>query len=276
MTGDVDVARLTPGESVPFDDRGLAYGDGLFETVLVRDGEPLLWAEHLARLARGAETLGIPMPDRATLDALPARAGEGLAVLKLMLTRGSGGRGYLAPDDPAPRLRWQVAPFAPAESRWKEGVRVRHCRLRLGIQPALAGLKHLNRLENVLARAEWSDPEVAEGLLGDAEGRLVEATCMNLFWWQDGAWLTPRLDRCGVAGTLRAALLASGVVREADVPAETLAAAEAVCLANSVQGLWPVVRLDATDGRCLARWDIDDRHRALQAEAHASLGYPHD
>ncbi len=269
--GDPDVARLTPGEGVPFDDRGLAYGDGLFETVLVPRA-----AVHLARLARGAETLDIPLPARATLEALPARAGEGLAVLKLMLTRGSGGRGYLAPAEPEPRLRWQVSPFAPAEASWRDGVRVRHCRLRLGIQPALAGLKHLNRLENVLARAEWSDPEIAEGLLSDAEGRLVEATCMNLFWWQDGAWHTPRLDRCGVAGTLRAALLEGGTIHETDAPPETLATAEAVCLGNSVQGLWPVTRLDDADGRRLARWDIDARHRALQAEAHARLGYPHD
>ncbi|WP_369335787.1 aminodeoxychorismate lyase [Halomonas sp. ND22Bw] len=273
--GEGDAERLTP-EGVPFDDRGLAYGDGLFETVLVRDGEPLLWAEHLGRLARGAETLGIPLPDRAALDALPARAGEGLAVLKLMLTRGSGGRGYLAPAEPEPRLRWQAVPFAPARARWRDGVRVRHCRLRLGIQPALAGLKHLNRLENVLARAEWSDPEIAEGLLGDAEGRLVEATCMNLFWWQDDAWYTPRLDRCGVAGTLRQALLADGVIHEGDTTPEALATAEAVCLANSVQGLWPVTRLDDADGRRQARWYIGDRHRALQAEAHARLGYPHD
>ncbi|WP_136248626.1 aminodeoxychorismate lyase [Halomonas borealis] len=263
-----------PGQDMPFDDRGLAYGDGLFETVLVRDGEPLLWDEHLARLARGALALGIPMPPRATLEALPARAGPGLAVLKLVLTRGSGGRGYLAPEAPAPRLRWQTAPFAPLASRWTQGVRVRHCRLRLGIQPALAGLKHLNRLENVLARAEWSDPEVAEGVLADAEGRLVEATCMNLFWWQDGAWQTPRLARCGVAGTLREALLADGRVRETEAWPEALEGAEAVCLGNSLQGLWPVVRLDAADGGCLARWAVNDRHRSLQAEAHARLGYP--
>nr|WP_183389775.1 aminodeoxychorismate lyase [Halomonas organivorans] len=265
---------MSPGEGVPFDDRGLAYGDGLFETVLVRDGEPLLWDEHMARLARGAAVLGIPMPTRATLEALPARAGKGLAVLKLMLTRGSGGRGYLAPEAPEPRLRWQAAPFAPNEARWRQGVAVRHCRLRLGIQPVLAGLKHLNRLENVLARAEWSDPEIAEGLLCDVEGRLVEATCMNLFWWRGGAWHTPSLERCGVAGTLREALLARLDIRVVAAEPGALADAEAVCLANSVQGLWPVVRLDDAEGRCLSRWAVNDRHRALQAEAHALLGHP--
>ncbi|MDR5868249.1 aminodeoxychorismate lyase [Halomonas koreensis] len=261
---------------MPFDDRGLAYGDGLFETVLVRDGVPCLWDEHLARLARGAAALGIPMPSREILEALPPRAGDGLAVLKLVLTRGSGGRGYLPPAPAEPRLRWRAAPFAPAAERWREGVRVRHCRLRLGVQPALAGLKHLNRLENVLARAEWSAPDIAEGVLCDAEGRLVEATCMNLFWWRDGAWWTPRLDRCGVAGTLREALLARGEIRETAAGPEALDAAEAICLGNSVQGLWPVVRLDDAEGRPRGRWPIGARHRMLQARAHDLLGYPVD
>ncbi|XKE46781.1 aminodeoxychorismate lyase [Halomonas organivorans] len=274
-TGDHSLARgLTPGEGVPFDDRGLAYGDGLFETVLVRDGVPQLWERHLGRLARGAAALGIPLPERGRLDALPARAGEGLAVLKLVLTRGSGGRGYLAPEAPEPRLRWQVLPFSPVPARWWQGVAVRHCRLRLAVQPALAGLKHLNRLENVLARGEWRDPEVAEGLLCDAEGRLVEATCMNVFWWSDGGWQTPRLEGCGVAGTLREALLARGGIREVTAGPEVLERVEALCLGNSVQGIWPVTRLDDTEGRPLARWTPTERHRTLQAEAHGLLGYP--
>ncbi|MDN3555674.1 aminodeoxychorismate lyase [Halomonas maura] len=266
-------AQPVPAEGVPLDDRGLAYGDGLFETVLVRDGVPLLWEQHLARLARGGVALGIALPARATLDALPARAGKGLRVLKLVLTRGSGGRGYQPPEAPTPRLRWQAAPFSPSPSRW-QGVRVRHCALSLAIQPRLAGLKHLNRLENVLARAEWTDPGIAEGLLSDAEGRVVEATCMNLFWWREGRWETPRLERCGVAGTLREALLARLAIREVDARPEVLASSEAVCLANSVQGVWPLTRLEDAEGRPLARWSPGVRHRALQAEAHGLLGYP--
>ncbi|WP_445003186.1 aminodeoxychorismate lyase [Halomonas mongoliensis] len=258
----------------PLDDRGAAYGDGLFETILVRDRRPLLWDEHLARLARGCHVLGIPMPAEHELAAPLAEAGEGLAVLKLTLTRGSGGRGYRPPTDPAPRLRWQLSPFAPQESRWEEGVRIRHCRLRLGIQPLLAGLKHLNRLENVLARAEWSDDAIAEGLLCDGEGRLVEATAMNLFWQREGRLETPRLARCGVAGTLREALRERLAIAEVDVGPEALLAAEAVWLANSVQGAWPVVRLDAVDGRPIGRWSLGPAHRDFQAEAQRLLGYP--
>ncbi|MGR4068830.1 aminodeoxychorismate lyase [Halomonas sp. LR3S48] len=261
---------------VPVDDRGLAYGDGLFETILVRDGEPLLWPQHMARLAKGCRTLGIPMPASAELDGLPVLAGAGLKVLKLILTRGSGGRGYLPPHSARPRLRWQVSDFSPQAKRWEAGVRVRHCHLRLGIQPLLAGLKHLNRLENVLARREWDDPDVAEGLLCDSQGSLIEATCMNVFWQRRGRLETPRLDGCGVAGTLRGVLMERLPITEVTTGPEVLVDAEAVWLGNSVQGLWPVIRLDDADG-VLQRWQtMDDVHRSLQREAHELLGYPTD
>ncbi|MGR2738833.1 aminodeoxychorismate lyase [Billgrantia sp. Q4P2] len=259
---------------VPVDDRGLAYGDGLFETVLVRDGAPLLWPQHMARLARGCRVLGIPMPASAELDGLPALGGAGLKVLKLVLTRGSGGRGYLPPLAAEPRLLWQLSDFMPQARRWEAGVRVRHCELRLGIQPLLAGLKHLNRLENVLARSEWDDPKVAEGLLCDSQGSLIEATCMNLFWQRQGRLETPRLDGCGVAGTLRAALMERLPIMEVTMGPEVLVDAEAVWLGNSIQGLWPIVRLDAADGILQRRWTLGALHRRLQHEAHELLGYP--
>ncbi len=258
----------------PLDDRGVAYGDGLFETVLLRNGRPLLWDEHLSRLVRGCHVLGIPMPAEHELAAPLAEAGSGLEVLKLMLTRGSGGRGYRPPVSPAPRLRWQLAAFAPAEARWRQGVRVRHCRLRLGLQPVLAGLKHLNRIENVLARAEWDDEDIAEGLLCDSDGRLVEATAMNLFWRRAGRLETPRLDRCGVAGALRAALMERMEIHEVDIHPDEFEAAEAVWLGNSVQGVWPVVRLDDGAGIERRRWSLSPLHRTFQAEAHRLLDYP--
>lgn len=261
-------------KKVPLDDRGLAYGDGLFETVLVRDGWPLLWSQHKARLWRGCQVLGIAVPDEAQLDALAEHAGPGLKLLKLVVTRGSGGRGYAVPTPPVPRLLWQLTDFMPRPQHWAKGVRVRQCRLRLGIQPALAGLKHLNRLENVLARNEWNDPEIAEGLLCDNRGNLVEATSMNLFWYRQGGWETPRLDNCGVAGTLRAALIERLSIKEVMLGPEVLGEAESVWLGNSVQGLWPVVRLDDSEGIRQRSWVLKASQRTLQREAHALLGYP--
>ncbi|WP_240454133.1 aminodeoxychorismate lyase [Halomonas sp. NO4] len=259
---------------LPLDDRGLAYGDGLFETVLLRDGRPQLWDAHLARLARGCHVLGIPLPAEHDLAAPLAEAPTGLAVLKLVVTRGSGGRGYRPPAVPEPRLAWQVTAFAPDRDAWRDGVRVRHCRLRLGLQPRLAGLKHLGRLENVLARAEWDDPAIAEGLLCDSDGVLVEATAMNLFWQRGGRLETPRLDRCGVAGTLRDALGERLAIAEVAAGPDVLCEAEAAWVGNSVQGLWPLTRLDDSDGRTLMTWRLGEAHRALQGEAQALLGYP--
>ncbi|MCP1315574.1 MULTISPECIES: aminodeoxychorismate lyase [unclassified Halomonas] len=263
-----------PGASVPADDRGLAYGDGLFETVLMRAGQPLLWSYHRARLAEGCRRLGIPMPDTAALDAELARPGAAaLEVLKLIVTRGSGGQGYRVPNAPAPRLLASRRAFEPCRARWQEGVCVRVCDLRLGHQPRLAGIKHLNRLENVLARQEWCDPGIAEGLLADADGLLVEATSMNVFWRAKGRLWTPPVTRCGVAGTLRAALLDAGAVAEAELSLEALVEVDALWVANSVQGVWPVHTLLDPRGETLATWAHAD-HDTLQRQGHRLLGYP--
>ncbi|MDQ7727515.1 aminodeoxychorismate lyase [Halomonas sp. SpR8] len=258
--------------SVPFDDRGLAYGDGLFETVLLRDGAPVLWRYHMARLNEGCHRLGIPLLCQEALDATcqgdPSAEFE---VLKLILTRGSGGRGYAQPDQLAPCLLSRRAPFQPSVERWQQGVTVRLCDLRLARQPRLAGIKHLNRLENVLARQEWRDTSIAEGVLADSEGLVVEATSMNVFWQQAGEILTPPLDQCGVAGTLRAALLEQGGVAQATLTLHQLADVERLWVANSVQGVWPVTTLLAADGSLLRRWPLRQPD-PFQRLAHQLMG----
>ncbi|MBZ9568683.1 aminodeoxychorismate lyase [Modicisalibacter tunisiensis] len=262
-------------DGVPFDDRGLAYGDGVFETVLVRDGRPLLWDAHVARLRRGCERLGIPCPEHDLPAALPGRAGSGLAVLKLIVTRGSGGRGYLPPVEPQPRYRWRVTPFAPRETAWREGVTIRLCDLRLARQPALAGIKHLNRLENVMARREWDDPAIAEGVLLDTEGHVVETTSMNLFWHRAGRWETPALDACGVAGTLREGLRERLPIAVVTAGVDALMQADSLWVGNSVQGLWPVRRLLDARGVERQAWPVPSTSaRILQDAAHELLGYP--
>lgn len=259
--------------ALPIDDRGFAYGDGLFETVLVRDGLPLLWDYHMARLAHGIERLSLPSPDFDAFRALPAQCGPGLHVLKLVVTRGSGGRGYRRPESAELRWRWTSSPFQPASSRWFDGITVRCCELRLGSQPRLAGIKHLARLENVLARQEWQDDAIAEGLLCDGQGALIEATAMNLIWRRNGCFETPLLDRCGVRGTLLSALdetLELHWVREG---VDALLEADAVWLINSVQGVWPLRRLEDAAGQCLRQWQPEP-DCLLRRSAHDWLGYP--
>jgi 4-amino-4-deoxychorismate lyase len=243
-------------------DRGLAYGDGLFETIRVHEGEPVWWPAHLARLAQGAARLGIAAPAgdwlRAEVDALLAGQG-GVGVLKLVLTRGVGGRGYRAADDLAPTLVLSRHPLPPAA----DGPLVlRWCRLRMALQPALAGLKHLNRLEQVLARAEWRDEAIHEGLLLDAAGRVACATAANVFARIDGRWLTPKVDECGVAGVARAWVLAnvSGAA-EATLRPEDLRRADSLFLCNAVRGILPVGRLE--DHAWAPHPALDDLRRQL-------------
>lgn len=249
-----DPAALVDGEprdSVPVADRGLNYGDGLFETIAVVDGRPCLWDRHLGRLAAGCRRLQLPMPETTRLNSEAARLADGhsLAVLKLLVTRGDGGRGYRAPRPAIGRrilIRSRWPDFPPA---WRDGgVRVRWCDTRLGHQPALAGLKHLNRLEQVLARGEWDDPDIPEGLMLDPEGWVIEATQSNLFVWQDHRLLTPPLDRCGVAGVMRGLGLevarSLGVpVVEARLTVGDVQRASAVYLTSSLIGVWRVAEL---------------------------------
>ena len=233
-------------------DRGLYYGDGLFETIAVTARGPRLLDRHMSRLRCGAAVLGISLPDEALLrhEIAVAAATPGAAVVKLIVTRGVGGRGYRSTSGMV-ATRWLaafVAPEYPVRLRI-DGVGVRVCRIRLAEQPALAGLKTLNRLEQVLARNEWLEPEPWEGLMLDAQDRLVCGTMSNIFCVLDGVWSTPDLRRCGVAGTVRAALLAAaeeaGIrYRVADLRLADLYGASEVFLTNAIAGVVPVNRVD--------------------------------
>lgn len=255
-----------PAEALSLRDRGLAYGDGLFETIAVRAGRPRLLARHLARLEEGARRLFLPVPlalVEQELLAFAAQLGEGVA--KLMLTRGEGLRGYAAPADAQVRriLIGSPAPAYPA-GNFDEGIALFPCATRLAEQPLLAGLKHLNRLEQVLARSEWNDPAFAEGLMRDQGGRVVEGVFSNLFLVRDGQLITPELSRCGVAGVMRAELLEWAVGRGIptairDVAYAELLQADEVFLCNSLYGVWPVRRLEAH------AWPVGAITRKLQA-----------
>jgi len=238
FSGAREVQAVSPG------DRGLAYGDGLFETMRVHRGALPWWDAHWARLALGAARLDIRLPDagqvREAAEALFANGDSG--VLKLLLTRGAGSRGY-APD-PAHAPTWIVSrhPLPPEPGA---GLVLRWCDTRLARQPALAGIKHCNRLEHVLARAECDRAGVDDGLLRDCDGQVVSATAGNVFVLHDDAWVTPPLERCGVAGTCRAALLEPLRARVEPLPPGAVESADAVFLCNAVRGILPVARLGA-------------------------------
>jgi 4-amino-4-deoxychorismate lyase len=268
-------------DCVDTSDRGLLYGDGLFETLAVRNGRVSSWPRHMSRLQAGCQRLGMPAVDTSKLaqEADELLAGTGQAVLKVIVTRGSGGRGYRIPEKMAPRRILQLHPwpeFPPAAA--EAGVTARLCSTRLCHNPLLAGIKHLNRLEQVLARREWNDPQTGEGLLLDADGCLVEGTMSNLFLARQQVLLTPDLRGCGVAGIMRSIILdlaerLSLPVRIGALDMDDLQNADEVFLCNSLIGIWPVI---AVDGRVYRKGEITMRmQQLLQAgEDNGSAWYP--
>ena len=238
--------------TVPADDRGLAYGDGVFRTLRVAAGVPVAWSAHMARLAHDCDRLhlAMPEPDRLIADAAQLFAGQTHGILKIMVTRGSAGRGY-APDTASPPRRIVSAHPLPAHARGP-GVplRLARCGVTLAVQPQLAGVKHLNRLEQVLARAECDRQGVADSLMCDAAGFVVSTTMRNLLFRDgDGRWYTPRLTRAGIIGAtrerLRAGLAQAGVTLiDTDITPATLGAFEAAIACNSVGGAVAVTHID--------------------------------
>lgn len=251
-------------ESVSALDRGLAFGDGIFRTLAVRAGKPLNWRWHARRLAADCRALELAAPAEALLLDEIGRVAPADAVVKLTVTRGVGTRGYAIAPGRATRIVAAFPAPAPDADAMARGVRVHRCALVLSEQPRLAGVKSLNRLENVLARGEWSDPGIAEGLLGDARGNVIEGVASNVFVVREGRAATPRLERCGVIGAqrerVRELLAAEGVaVEERDIAWSELEAAGEVFLTNSLAGVRPVAALGER------RWDPGPVTRRAQA-----------
>ncbi len=237
------------GATVSALDRGLSYGDGVFRTVRVDAGQPIWWPDHLEKLREDCARLGLDAPDAGLWQADLSRLGPlpAQGVLRLTVTRGEGPRGY-GPPRPQNCARILACWAADAPRYPVHGLDLRVCDLRLGRQPLLAGVKHLNRLENVLARSEWNDPDIHEAVLLDTAGRVVSGVMSNLFVWRGQRLRTPRLDQCGVAGVARKRLMARAAregiaVEEADFPLSELLDAEEVMLTNSLIGLRRVARL---------------------------------
>lgn len=232
-------------------DRGFAYGDGVFRTIRVSEAIPVDWDRHYRKLHGDCAALGIdcPVPDLFLADIERLCNQDADVVIKIVVTRGESARGYAFPLSVQPNriLIKSVLPAYPPQY-FSEGVRLHLCQLRLALQPRLAGIKHLNRLENVLARSEWSDPHIADGLLLDMAGNVIECTMSNLFVRTGNRLATPDLSQCGVAGVTREHILESAPQLGCQATVGTfglneLLQADEVIICNSLYGVWQVRHL---------------------------------
>ena len=241
-------------DSIPIDDRAIHYGDGLFETIAIRDGEPRLWSLHLNRLREGCDRLGIGLPAEEFLyDGIIAALHEATvessyALAKLIITAGSAPRGYERPERPRRRVLTGVFNAQPQpQAYYRSGVETIRCRTTIAAQPALAGIKTLGRLEQVLARNEWRNSNVFEGLMCNADGLLICGTISNVFVVHDQLISTPVLDQSGVAGIMRQHVLntlradGSGIT-EKNIAWDDAGSADEVFLTNSQFGVMPIRR----------------------------------
>jgi 4-amino-4-deoxychorismate lyase len=242
----------SPDQLVSPFDRGVHFGDGLFETIACVRGKPRFLPFHLERLRLGCQRLGMDAGNDDIGAEVSSLASEvDSAIVKLILTRGTAvARGYgVTGREKATRITFRYPWPQETQTESQDGVQVRTAMLRLGENPALAGLKHCNRLEQVLARGEWIDPAIAEALLFSSSGKLVSGTMSNVFIVDGSGLHTPRVDLCGVAGVMRRVVLSEArragiAASESVLDAEALRKADEVFLTNARIGIWPVRSLD--------------------------------
>ncbi|MSR17015.1 MAG: aminodeoxychorismate lyase [Methylococcaceae bacterium] len=230
-------------DTIAIMDRGFQYGDGLFETIEVRANQPIFLEQHLKRLNTDSERLYLPKLDldllRSEIHQLCQNAGN--AVLKIIITRGSGGRGYRQPEVIQPTRILSLHPFPDyPKSYYADGIVARVCKTKLGLNPDLAGIKHLNRLEQIMARAEWNDTAIQEGIMLDFNERVIEGTMTNLFYVKNSELFTAPLNLCGISGIIRAWIFEQMPVMEHDFFIDDLRDADEIFVCNSVIGIWSI------------------------------------
>jgi len=243
-----------PAQQVPLTDRGLQYGHGVFETIAWTGGRAQFWRQHLQRMQRGCERLLIPMPEPERLwqEVKQVTAGHaGPAVVKITVTRGDSVRGYLA-DSHSPARRIVCRFPWPERQSPAEGIRLALCRQPVGYNPSLAGIKHLNRLEQVLARQEWRSPEFGEGVMLDQQKHVISGTMSNVFVVKDDRLLTPVLSGAGVEGVIRGVVLELaeklGIGSQvAPVPLHQVDLCSEMFVTNSLIGICPVRRFNGKE-----------------------------
>lgn len=262
------------GAAISVMDRGFMYGDGVFETLLACKANLILWEYHYARLTAGCERLRIAVPESEALlrTLTPNLDPQRHQVIKIVVTRGEGQRGYRVTESISPNVVICISArhFLPP-TYWENGIHLYCCATRLASQPGLAGIKHLNRLEQVLATQEW-DATYQEGLMCNAHDEVIEATSHNLFAVKDGQLYTPDLTETGVEGVMRRYVIE--LAREMRIAVyikriklTELAHLDEIFLTNSIDGIWPVTRIGEW------QFKLGEIARALQTRVATLMPY---
>src|SRR5690554_6342212 len=242
-----------PENRIEVADRGLQYGDGLFETIAYRNSQLEFISEHLSRLLEGCKRLKIVFSaeqQQLLINEVHAVCQQlkNDAVIKVILTRGAGGRGYRYQADMQTTRIISTHPLPIYPATHASGITVRICQQRLASNPSLAGIKHLNRLEQILARNEWQDDTIAEGLMFDHQERLIEGTMSNVFLVQGNQLWTPELSNAGIAGIMRQKLIETAqqlgiTINVTSLNVEQLKQADELFVCNSLIGIWPITQI---------------------------------
>ena len=241
-------------DSLPLTDRSIHYGDGVFETIAISDNKPELLSAHLDRLEQACQCLKIPYAGHqaivSEIKSLLCLQPQQRAVLKILISRGSGGRGYNLPDIVKPSCLLGLYTFPnDIDCFAQKGINVFLCKTRLAYNSSIAGIKHLNRLEQVLATTEFDSSIYQEGFMFDGNDNLIEGTKSNIFIMRQGVLQTPALSGCGVEGIMKKLILGiaqdSGIKTiENTIKLEMLNEADEVFVCNSIIRLWPVTMIN--------------------------------
>ena len=261
-------------DSISITDRGLAYGDGIFETIAVAHGKPCLWQKHCDRLLRSCKQLGIIFENINELQAevfqLAQQAGI-CGVIKIIITRGCSTAGYkIDPSAKALRIVQLQERQTFSETLYRQGISARFCKQRLTHNPTLSKIKHLCRLEQVVARMEWQD-EYHEGIMFDYQDHAIEGTMSNLFIINGTILKTPKLDNCGVQGVMREWILEqckqqSIAIEECVIDRQAILEADGLFFCNALIRIWPAQSI------ATRHYDVAVVHRLVEQFTFSELG----
>lgn len=240
-------------EYIAVSDRAMQYGDGCFSTILVEQGKPRLWPLHQARFEKTLAALSIPMPDWLTVQQQVERLAANFVskgVVKVLISRGSGGRGYSPTGCESPSVVISHSPFPKHYHGWQQvGIELGVCQQALGLSPMLAGFKHLNRLEQVLLKQEIESCNWADAVVCDVLGQVVETSASNIFWRKGNTIFTPDLSMAGVCGVMRSHVMTlikstPYCLEIVKSPLDALLCADEVFITNALMALVPINQIN--------------------------------